>query len=644
MSESRIDKHASPLAGTVAIASTYIYFLIFAQFAFLELVRAISPKPHTLDSVMAAMGISGLFASAVCARLLRKWSARTLLGVGFMICVLVSAASPSAETVISFAILAGLIGLALAFVTVSLASGLRQFIPVPKLGLFCGIGTGIAYFVCNVPAVFAASPQQQSFFASVVALVGLLCVFFPCAEREAEKTAVFALKCDYRAGGFAAVVAAFLALVWLDSAAFFVIQQTGALKSLTWGASHSLWTNALVHLGAAICAGRALDRGLFRSTLAAAYMFLAIGVLSLRGSASLLSLSAPAYCIGVSLYSTLLVAFPARYPESQPGTISMRWRAAWLYGVAGWIGSALGIGMAKDLNTVPTTFLIVAALGLTLSLAWHRLRMSSAKSALATGLLVIGCLMRPAAGLCQVDVADLNENSELSAEERSGRAVYIAEGCIHCHSQFVRPHTRDATMWGPVVPPEKVLSQKPPLIGNRRGGPDLLNVGNRRSSDWLRIHLIDPRATQPGSTMPSYAHLFQDSRGDNLVSYLRSLGRETIAQRQQEIQNWRPKTLPAVSREEARSLFEDACVQCHGINGEGDGPLASQLDNPPRNLTSLPSINDDRDRTSYSLYLARTIKFGIVGRSMPGHEYYEDEEILGLVEYVKSLANPKEPE
>jgi Cytochrome C oxidase, mono-heme subunit/FixO len=34
----------------------------------------------------------------------------------------------------------------------------------------------------------------------------------------------------------------------------------------------------------------------------------------------------------------------------------------------------------------------------------------------------------------------------LSEVER-GRQVYIGEGCINCHSQYVRPHTADETGW-----------------------------------------------------------------------------------------------------------------------------------------------------------------------------------------------------
>lgn len=109
-----------------------------------------------------------------------------------------------------------------------------------------------------------------------------------------------------------------------------------------------------------------------------------------------------------------------------------------------------------------------------------------------------------------------------------GRQVYISEGCMHCHSQFIRPGTRDEELWGAARDPEFSRQQAPALIGNRRQGPDLMNVGQRRIRDWQRLHLTTPRLVSPHSRMPSYAHLFAegDPRGEALLDYLDSLGRE----------------------------------------------------------------------------------------------------------------------
>lgn len=109
-----------------------------------------------------------------------------------------------------------------------------------------------------------------------------------------------------------------------------------------------------------------------------------------------------------------------------------------------------------------------------------------------------------------------------------GRQVYVGEGCIHCHSQFIRPGTRDEELWGAARTPEFSRQQVPALIGNRRQGPDLMNVGARRVREWQRMHLVDPRVVWPFSRMPSYPHLFAegDPRGEALLDYLDTLGHE----------------------------------------------------------------------------------------------------------------------
>ncbi|MGZ0656281.1 cbb3-type cytochrome c oxidase subunit II [Coraliomargarita sp. W4R72] len=106
-----------------------------------------------------------------------------------------------------------------------------------------------------------------------------------------------------------------------------------------------------------------------------------------------------------------------------------------------------------------------------------------------------------------------------------GRRVYVSEGCIHCHSQYVRPVGADQALWGEPTSVERALSQEPVLIGNRRQAPDLANVGQRRSPGWNRLHLMEPSALVPGSRMPSYRHLFEprNERGEALLVYLSSL-------------------------------------------------------------------------------------------------------------------------
>lgn len=98
-----------------------------------------------------------------------------------------------------------------------------------------------------------------------------------------------------------------------------------------------------------------------------------------------------------------------------------------------------------------------------------------------------------------------------SAELR-GRAVYISNGCVYCHSQQPRDRNfgPDADRgWGRASVPGDYIHDKPHLLGSMRTGPDLFNIASRQpSKDWHLGHLYQPRAYSPGSIMPSYPFLF----------------------------------------------------------------------------------------------------------------------------------------
>jgi cytochrome c oxidase cbb3-type subunit 2 len=228
------------------------------------------------------------------------------------------------------------------------------------------------------------------------------------------------------------------------------------------------------------------------------------------------------------------------------------------------------------------------------------------------------------------------------AQVRAGRDVYLAEGCINCHSQYVRPATADVERWGPGRPLAESLAQTPPLFGNRRQGPDLQNVGNRRSPEWQRLHLMAPRSITPGSRMPSYAYLFTDGdpRGGALVAYLNSLGADTAPASER----W---TAPAADRPghpPPEQLFTRWCASCHGASGRGDGPLAAQLALPPRNLAGEQwhYVAAGVDATAERAALARLIKYGVRGTSMAGREYLSDADVMALTTYVQSLHSLRE--
>jgi len=102
--------------------------------------------------------------------------------------------------------------------------------------------------------------------------------------------------------------------------------------------------------------------------------------------------------------------------------------------------------------------------------------------------------------------------------QQKGRQVYIAEGCIYCHSQQPRDVAQapDASRgWGRASVAADYAYDTPHLLGTMRTGPDLLNIGARQPSrDWHLGHLYSPRAYTPGSIMPPYPYLFEVRKGE----------------------------------------------------------------------------------------------------------------------------------
>ena len=91
-----------------------------------------------------------------------------------------------------------------------------------------------------------------------------------------------------------------------------------------------------------------------------------------------------------------------------------------------------------------------------------------------------------------------------------GRQIYVGEGCWHCHSQFVRPVSREEDRWGPVSHTSEYQNelQRPVMFGTRRVGPDLSREGGRHANDWHAVHFFRPQMVSADSPMPEYPWLF----------------------------------------------------------------------------------------------------------------------------------------
>jgi len=93
-------------------------------------------------------------------------------------------------------------------------------------------------------------------------------------------------------------------------------------------------------------------------------------------------------------------------------------------------------------------------------------------------------------------------------------------------------------------------------------------------------------------------------------------------------------------------LYSKFCVQCHGVNGDGNGAVAEHLNPKPRNythgifkFTSTPYGHKPRRSD-----LIRTIRRGVTGTSMPSFDRFSDEEMDEIVDYVLVLTHRGELE
>ncbi len=93
--------------------------------------------------------------------------------------------------------------------------------------------------------------------------------------------------------------------------------------------------------------------------------------------------------------------------------------------------------------------------------------------------------------------------------------------------------------------------------------------------------------------------------------------------------------------ERGRGLYngKGTCFNCHGKDGDGNGPVAAQLDPSPRNFQHHGFW---RHRTEGEIFWV--IKNGSVGTSMVGFgDQLTDEEIWSIIQYERSFAGEHGP-
>lgn len=245
-----------------------------------------------------------------------------------------------------------------------------------------------------------------------------------------------------------------------------------------------------------------------------------------------------------------------------------------------------------------------------------------------------------------------------SEVEAAGRKLYIANGCVYCHSQSVR--TID---WGlgaeRIAQAGDYIADHPILLGSQRTGPDISQDGGEHPDDWHIAHFNNPRYTRPLSIMPAFKWLGDKNVGV-LTNYVQSLGfkdadlrmarqkkwkseatkayeagpdanvqwlNENIPQGWRDVPNPYPTTEAGLAR--GHKIYQDFCIGCHGPVGDGMGPAQPWIYPPPLNFTILKG----REISGGILYYQ--IMNGITGTAMPYFKReLESEKIWDVGNYV----------
>ncbi|MFQ5886104.1 MAG: cbb3-type cytochrome c oxidase subunit II, partial [Anaerolineae bacterium] len=167
--------------------------------------------------------------------------------------------------------------------------------------------------------------------------------------------------------------------------------------------------------------------------------------------------------------------------------------------------------------------------------------------------------------------------------------LFRREGCFSCHSMEGRERTAEVS----------------PLPGLVRSGPDLLFEAGLRTNDWHLAHLLNPKAINPRSSMPSYAHL-SDQEVEALIAFLQEVRGQafpTPAPTQEAFIPEVPLTLEAY--QVGRRIYQGNCEGCHGPEGNGSGSVGHLLVPEPRDFTNVWWMSKQTD-----LYLFTVITDG----------------------------------
>lgn len=90
---------------------------------------------------------------------------------------------------------------------------------------------------------------------------------------------------------------------------------------------------------------------------------------------------------------------------------------------------------------------------------------------------------------------------------------------------------------------------------------------------------------------------------------------------------------------EAKSNYAMYCSPCHGDTGKGNGPQAEAMEVPPRNHTDGNYLSTRTDDQLFKAIKGGGQAMGFTSSMPPFDNLLTEEEIKGMVKYVRTLCN-----
>jgi cytochrome c oxidase cbb3-type subunit I/II len=145
---------------------------------------------------------------------------------------------------------------------------------------------------------------------------------------------------------------------------------------------------------------------------------------------------------------------------------------------------------------------------------WHRWIERRPTQMLVGSLVVVaigGMIEIVPTFLVKSNIPTISSVKPYTPLELQGRDIYIREGCYNCHSQMIRPFRSEVARYGEYSKAGEFVYDHPFQWGSKRTGPDLAREGGKYPDSWHFSHMYEPTSMSPGSIMPNYPWLIENT-------------------------------------------------------------------------------------------------------------------------------------